>query len=474
MGMHIKKFKAASLQEALEKIRVELGDGAIILQTDPLQGAGLLSRDKIEVTAAIDRAHAPRRFDALIEQGKNEMALAQGEASVSDKKPKRFFRFFDHSKATKKAPLKTKVKAKPSAKTSPQKVDKSALKNLLSTPSGTSAPPSTSSQLYAMKTFIEPLQNEVAALKKTMTQNDVSPLEHRRTTSSLEAEINLLRADLSSFIDEKKYEASNLPEHFRKLMTFWKKKGVSEKRIFKLFKDFNQWNELPSAGMFAEEVTSHIRPKLERRIQQANVSQKQGKRIMVLVGPTGVGKTTTIAKLAAREKLKENRSVALVTVDDYKIGGTDQISSYARILKVPFAKPRQDMSLEDQLKFLDADTIYIDTYGVSPFDRNRIVSLRKTLNFSDPELRKSLEVHLTLPVGLSQGDVDTYLHAFEGFRAKYLLFTKWDETSNWGGMLDAIISSNRPVSYIGHGQNVPDDLSSFSSKEFIKTITTVN
>jgi flagellar biosynthesis protein FlhF len=141
---------------------------------------------------------------------------------------------------------------------------------------------------------------------------------------------------------------------------------------------------------------------------------------------------------------------------------------------VPFIKLRPDVSFEEQLKALSVDSVFVDTFGVSPRDSEKILELKKQINFRDPVLRARLETHLALPVGMASGDLDRHMEAFRVLGPQYLLFTKWDETENWGGMLASILSYSIPVSFIGHGQEVPDDLSAFSSRDFAKTITRVD
>lgn len=144
---------------------------------------------------------------------------------------------------------------------------------------------------------------------------------------------------------------------------------------------------------------------------------------------------------------------------------------YARILEVPFVKFRPDVSLEELVKLQNADTIFIDTFGIAPRDHEKLERLQKMLNFNDVELTERLEIHLTIPVGIQANDIKTLLESFALLSPNYLLFTKWDETENWGGMLSAILQSKKAVSLITHGQDVPDDIALFSSQSFIQTVT---
>ncbi len=463
MGMQIKKFQAPTLQKALEMVRQELGDGAIILQADPVK-TGILGRNGVEVTAAIDRKEISPKFHITIPQDEAERPEASKKKGLfSGLLPKKFQRD--------DAP----VKANPTPPRSPEKeklteeVRKAAEKAAAAASgqfvgAGTATPANTMGQLYAMKTFVEPLQKQMEEIKSQMTQ----PKTERVPTSAfLESQIKELKTKLTHFMSEQKFKESELSPDVQHLIQFWREKGMTERQIFSLL------NRIEEQGLKldAEASGQFLEPIIAKYIQEGKTLENPKQKIVCIVGTTGVGKTTTIAKMAAFEKLKLGRSVALVTLDDYKIGGTDQLAHYARILEVPFIKLRPDMSFEDQLKSLNVDTIFVDTFGVSPKDGEKVTELRKQLSFRDPVLRSRLEIHLAMPVGTPAGDVEQHAEAFASLRPQYLLFTKWDETDNWGGMLATILTYSIPVSFVSHGQEVPDDLSVFSSKEFAKTIT---
>jgi len=458
MALQIKKFRAPTLQEAIERVRDELGDDAIILQTDPVRTNGAFSRDKIEVTAAIDRAEAPQaRFHATVSEAASERPSAPAAAKSGLSALLSGAKFGFNKKAS--VPKKTATPALPAA---PTPVKPTVIETV------TEVKPSMG-QIYAMKTFIEPLQMEVESLKNELKK---SAPKAKKFKDPLEEEVQKLRSELRSFITERRFDQSNLPVYFRELLQFWKEKGVTEKQIYNLFAEIENWGDTLSDVSSPVESASHLNQFLSGAIQEANVFEKNEQRIVVLVGPTGVGKTTTLAKMAAYEKLRLKRSVAFITADDFKIGGTDQLAHYARILEVPFQKYRADVSLEDQCKYFEGvQTIFVDTYGVSFRDETRMDALRKTLQFKDPAFASKVETHLVLPVSVSSHDVNDYIAAYNSLKPKYLAFTKWDETDHWGGMLSAILASRKPVSFISNGQSVPDDFALFSKDSFIQTVT---
>ncbi len=451
MGMQIKKFQASSLQKALEMIRAELGDGAIVLQADPIK-TGVLGRHGVEVTAAIDRKSMPPKFEIQVEDDVSTPVTSKSKKASQLKAWSGLFGFGS-------AP-KEKTSASDDKEAKSDQI-KSFVSQAVQSDKRDDSP--TRGHLFAMKTFVDPIKEEIDQIKLQLKEDRPQARDRTPSVSFLETEIQSLKNAFKDFVAEHKIQDSTIASEYKKLEGFWREHGMTRSQIARFLSQLVQ-----ESKSFDEEA---LRLALQAKVKASKSMETRAKKIRILIGPTGVGKTTTIAKLAAFEKLKLKRSVSLVTIDDYKIGGTDQLSHYARILEAPFVKCRSDVSLEDQIKAVDADTIFIDTFGVSPKDDAKILSLRKALQFKDPALIERQELHLALPAGLAAGDVDLFVESFSRMKPHYLLFTKWDETENWGGMLAAIMTSDRPVSFVGHGQEVPDDISVFSSDQFIQTIT---
>jgi flagellar biosynthesis protein FlhF len=177
-------------------------------------------------------------------------------------------------------------------------------------------------------------------------------------------------------------------------------------------------------------------------------------RIVALVGPTGVGKTTTIAKLAANYRLKEGRRVGLITVDTYRIAAVEQLGAYAEIIDLPMevvTTPREMRAAVDRLR--DYDLILMDTAGRSPRDEVRIRELRSMLAEANPH-----EVHLVLSAASSSRSLAAAAETFAPVGVTANLITKLDEATGLGHLLTLARRSRLPFSYLTNGQNVPDDI----------------
>ncbi|HEY1686580.1 MAG TPA: flagellar biosynthesis protein FlhF [Tepidisphaeraceae bacterium] len=179
-----------------------------------------------------------------------------------------------------------------------------------------------------------------------------------------------------------------------------------------------------------------------------------GPHIVALIGPTGVGKTTTIAKIAADLKLRQKRRVGLITIDTYRIAAVDQLKKFADILSLRV----QAVSSPDDLKqaiagMSDLDFILIDTAGRSPNDTLKLHELKSFLHTAGPD-----EVHLVLSTTASQECVELAIERFTDVRVDKIIFTKLDEAAHVGVVLNVVTKVNKSLSYITTGQDVPEDI----------------
>jgi flagellar biosynthesis protein FlhF len=177
--------------------------------------------------------------------------------------------------------------------------------------------------------------------------------------------------------------------------------------------------------------------------------------VVALVGPTGVGKTTTVAKLAARYSLRHgSKRVALVTTDCYRIGAHEQLRTYGRILDVPVRVTSDETELRTVLQSLaDKSLVLIDTAGMGQRDL-RLSEHLALINSGLPRIR----TYLVLGATAQMSGMEEIVSAFQGAKLTGCIATKVDETTRLGGLLSVVIDKHLPVAYLSDGQRVPEDL----------------
>lgn len=188
--------------------------------------------------------------------------------------------------------------------------------------------------------------------------------------------------------------------------------------------------------------------------------------VIALVGPTGVGKTTTIAKLAANLKLRKGAKVALITIDTYRIAAVDQLRRYAEIIDAPLAVVNAPNEIADAVARVgDHDYVLIDTAGRSPRDAVKLKELQQFLAAANPA-----ETHLVLSTTCGRSSMMLALQRFSGVKTDKLIFTKLDEADDVGATLDVVAEKRLPVSYVTAGQDVPDDIEVADPRRLAKLI----
>lgn len=186
---------------------------------------------------------------------------------------------------------------------------------------------------------------------------------------------------------------------------------------------------------------------------------KELQRMLVLVGPTGVGKTTTIAKLAAMHGLdrygREAMKVRIITIDNYRIGAKGQLETYGGIMNIPVAPVEDENDLRKRLAlFSDAEMILIDTTGRSPRDYTNLAKMRELLD----SCSSSTEYYLSLSATTKTSDIKEILQQFQIFDYQGIILTKLDETHRIGNIISVLSKHDKPLVYITDGQGVPMDI----------------
>ncbi|MDQ0217058.1 flagellar biosynthesis protein FlhF [Peribacillus cavernae] len=217
----------------------------------------------------------------------------------------------------------------------------------------------------------------------------------------------------------------------------------------------------------AQEISGWLEAEFINRLEGASPTiEGFDQKYINIVGPTGVGKTTTLAKMAAESILKRNKKVAFITTDTYRIAAIDQLQTYAKILNVPIeiAYNLEDFKNAAE-KFSHYDLVFIDTAGRNFRNQDYVDDLKSIIDFE-----REIETYLVLSLTAKQKDMEEIFEQFSIIPIKQVIFTKADETSSYGSMLNFIVKHRIGAAYITNGQNVPDDIEKASPQAITKTV----
>jgi flagellar biosynthesis protein FlhF len=188
--------------------------------------------------------------------------------------------------------------------------------------------------------------------------------------------------------------------------------------------------------------------------------------VVMLVGPTGVGKTTTLAKLAAIYSINHHAMVGVITADTYRIAAVEQLRTYAEILDIPLSVVYEPGEMTDALReHEDKDIVFIDTAGKSPNDTSHEGEIKALIKNAEVD-----EVHLVISASTSFTGCLNIVNTYGFLRDYKLLFTKLDESPTWGMLLNVKFLTDRPLSYMAAGQTVPDDIEVCNSRKIISRL----
>ena len=215
-----------------------------------------------------------------------------------------------------------------------------------------------------------------------------------------------------------------------------------------------------------EEIQDYLVRRLAEGVEVAEPNRTGG-RVWALVGPTGVGKTTTIAKLAAYFSLKLAQKVLLLTIDTYRIGAVEQLATYARILGLPLKVAASPKELKTYLEERgEQDLVLIDTAGRSPNNTGMLDELRDFLTVSPV-----IGSHLVVSATTKEGDLKKIISVFGGLPLEGYICTKLDETDQYLPLFNQLVPTRRPLAYFTHGQRVPEDLEQVTKSRIVRLLS---
>lgn len=398
--------------------------------------------------------------EAAIETAKKELGANVVVMNVKNVKPKGFFAFLK-----------------------PQMIEVTVALEEDNTSREESVPADVKAAVSAINDVVVSSINNAQATQQAETRTSMGLLaqaedmngkkENNAIEERLDSLQSLLEQQLQKPDEEKKEEV--------------KKEETSETDTFmKLLYKTMLENEVDEeyAGQIIEEIEKVNKPNSPFDFALANTYQKmilkfgkpvgitpseKGVKMIFFVGPTGVGKTTTIAKIASRFQVDDKKKVALLTADTYRIAAAEQLRTYANILEVPFRIVYAIEEVEQALiDFKDYDYILVDTAGHAYNNTAQKEAMSKFIHSVDDKVEK--EVFLVLSATTKYKDLISIADAYKEMVDYKLIFTKLDETTTLGNLLNLKLYTGASLSYVTHGQNVPDDIENFNPQKTVKRL----
>jgi len=427
MTTEVKIFKAATMQDALDLVRKELGSEAVILHTRQVSERRFLpwkkSKPVVEITAGLGvniRSHlTAKRPRTKAKQKQLHAPVTKNNANRTS---------FSHSASNGPAQsIGNKIRI------SPEIVQQE------------------NNQSPKHQTDFGGLSS---AVEKRNTQKFDGLMHENTSQIDLTTKLNSIESLLEK-IEKTRQQDQEIPSELFHLYTDMidaeVEDNLSRDLIFQLKEKFDS-DTLKNAEKAREKLTEMVQSEIRCAEPIATVSGKR--RVVALVGATGVGKTTTIAKLAANLRLREGVKMGLVTVDTYRIAAVEQLRTYAEIIDLPMKVVTSPPEMHRALEELSGlDLVLIDTAGRSPRDELQIQELKSLLSEANVD-----EVHLVLNMTASLKTLEATVEKFSAVNTTSLIMTKLDEAVGMGTLLSVSQKMSLPISYLTTGQDVPDDI----------------
>lgn len=416
--MTIKKFQGKTKEEAIASAKAEMGAGVVIMNVKELRPKGLLGffkSSQYEVTAAIED-------DAVVSQ-----PFVLNKPEPQEQRRNNF-----NAVADEEIPLP-----------------------------GLSNPDTLKDAFAAVNQVIEEKNVE-----KTMPQKEVAKKPDQEPVRDDRA---FLPLENMPFVEEVSAERSQESQAFYKMLyRVLLDNEVDEIYINQFMDDMDRVTHSTNG---LDYLISNIYQKMILKLGQPDVITltKKKPKVVFFIGPTGVGKTTTIAKIASKFKVEQDKKVALLTADTYRIAAAEQLRTYANILDTPLSiiYSPEDIGKEVE-KLEDYDLILVDTAGFSHKNDAQREDMKKLLQ-SLPE-QYERQIYLVLSSTTKYKDLQDITEIYHGFCQFSLIFTKLDETSCYGNILNMKLKTGAPISYLTTGQNVPDDIEVVDTQKLVKQL----
>lgn len=452
--MKVKKYTGENIQDVIFQVKADLGPEAVIINKRKFKKGGIFGffgRTMFEVVAALEDKNVKAQTELEKDQDDDRVEISGYESN------------------------KRKVNRENIKKTaSDDPENKNAIKEFISDLKFSEANLDStqkeqdklnSSQKQASHAEVQPenrFKNELKKFKDDAeSKNKAAEKKKSQTAAENTEEDQNLTAEqkLQKKFQNKlgKKKSKNLNNN-NQLYNYLLDQGVDSRNLNLFLKKMNNGIDFDSEEEFKEQLKNFFDIYfLDNR--EINIDSQQ--KIITFVGPTGVGKTTTMAKIAAHFAVNKNRNVGLITADTYRIAAVEQLQTYSNIIDIPFAVCYSSSKLREMIegKFRNCDLILIDTPGSSWKDQ---LQLGRLEDYTDKNIVD--EVHLLLSLNTKSSDLKSIVNKFSKLNPDKALLTKLDETNSYGDIINIKENYKLPISYLTCGQDVPEDLETASSE----------
>lgn len=436
--MTIKKFQGKTEAEATARAREEFGDGTVIMNVKEIKPKGILRSFKssiYEVTAAIEETEPPHAARTV-------------------------------------APAPMQTPTPPVPVSAPGNINVAIDEPIpIPIPRPEEVKETFASVENAWASSLTQEEKEEPKKEIVMENNSSNNLEEK-----LENLQSLLEKKLAQPVEEQKEELPKdapMDENLKFVKMIYGillENEVDEKYVNQIM---DEVEKVMKKGASVDYILSSIYQKMILKFGQPQPIQlsEQKPRVVFFIGPTGVGKTTTIAKIASRFKVEKGKKVALFTADTYRIAAAEQLRTYANILDTPLKIVYSPKELNEELTKAqeeEFDLVLVDTAGFSHKNEEQRNETRELIDQLSDEFEK--EVYLVLSATTKYRDLLEIADMYkENFQFK-MLFTKLDETSCYGNILNMKLYTGADLSYTTYGQNVPEDIEIFNTQNIVKLL----
>ena len=462
--MIIKKFQGKTKEEALESARKELGEGIVEMNVKDINAKGIMSFFKgtrFEVTVAKEEENEKYSAAAPSEIQKDGVAVSLSQSAAGN------------SGAGKIIPMKQPEKKEAAAEGAKASGDAFAMGQAVA---------DALAAFPAQKPDPARAEGEKSRGKGEVKANE--PTKDNLRGNGLEEKLD----NLQNLIEKQLSQQENKPQAEETKSAEGVKKEGSTERVNFLKLLYNKMTDNEINEKYAREIIeeidknckadvtmdfmlSEIYQRMILKLGKPYVMEEDEKapKVVFFVGPTGVGKTTTIAKIASSFRVEHKKKVALLTADTYRIAAAEQLRTYANILEVPFRVVYTAKEITDAVEdFKEYDYILVDTTGHSPNNEAQCESMSDLIHSVDANASK--EVFLVLSASTKYRDLMRTADIYKEITDYKLIFTKLDETTTLGDIYNLKLYTGATLSYVTCGQNVPDDIEYFNPQSTVKQL----